>query len=449
MAGPLARVRVLDFTIFQQGPQATLVMADMGADVIKAEPPGFGDLGRVLQMHGEHRVSAYHLAHSRGKRSITINLKSAEGVEVARRLCAWADVFVHNFRPGVMERLGLGYDEVRAINPRIIYAHASGWGARGPKATHPAFDIAAQARSGLMSMTGEADGGPLPVGVAIADYVGAMNFALSIIAALYARDRTGAAEHIEGDAVNHEGARKDEESGRPLSADGRRGDGASAPASSPTASVPSVDHPARNGQKVETSLFGAAIAAQAWELQTYALGRQRRRSGRGHAYLPTIWRTFQTADGWAVIGGVGDNRWPAFCRAISMPDLEQDERFATGLSRIANIDALYAVLDGHFVSKTTAAWMELLEACDMICAPVADHEAVLQDEQAIANEYIVEVDHPTLGRTQVVGHPWTFSETPPTVAAAAPELGEHTEEILLDLGYSWDEIGALREAKAV
>jgi crotonobetainyl-CoA:carnitine CoA-transferase CaiB-like acyl-CoA transferase len=305
------------------------------------------------------------------------------------------DVMVHNFRPGVMERLGFGYDEVRALQPGIIYAHASGWGGQGPKTTHPAFDIAAQARSGLMSMTGEVDGGPLPVGVAIADYVGAMNLAMSVIAALYSREKTGI------------------------------------------------------GQKIETSLFGSAIAAQAWEIQAYILGRRKRRSGRGHAYLPTIWRTFKTADGWAVIGGVGDDRWPAFCAAVGMPELEQDERFANALSRIVNIDALYALLDDKFLVKTTAEWIPVLESHDMICAPVQDYETLLDDPQALANEYVLTVDHPTNGPTQIVGFPWKFSETPAVAAAAAPELGQHTEEILLDLGYTWEQISALREAKAI
>src|SRR4029078_11364746 len=197
MPGALEGVRVLDFTLFQQGPQATMAMADMGADVIKIEPRVFGDLGRVLQIHGEHRVSAYHLAHSRGKRSLTVDLKNDAGKGIIRRLLPGADVFVHNFRPGVMEKLGFGYDDVRTINPRVIYAHASGWGARGPKATHPAFDIAAQARSGLMSMTGEAEGGPLPAGAAIADYMVAMNLAMAINAALYHRERTGVGQKVE------------------------------------------------------------------------------------------------------------------------------------------------------------------------------------------------------------------------------------------------------------
>ena len=395
MAGALSGVRVLDFTVFQQGPQATLVMADMGADVIKIEARVFGDFGRLLQMHGEHRLSADHLAHSRGKRSITIDLKTVAGREIVRRLVPTADVFIHNFRPGVMERLGLGYDDVRALNERMIYAHASGWGDKGPKAYNPAFDIAAQARSGLMSMTGETDGGPLPAGVAIADYIGAMNLALAVAAALYSREVTG------------------------------------------------------KGQKIDTSLFGSAIASQAWELQTYMLRGVKRRSGRGHAYLPTIWRTFQTADGWAVVGGVGDDRWPAFCAAVAMPELEHDERFANGLARIVNIDALYALLDDKFLVKSTAEWMVELEGHDMICAPVLDYEDLRHDEQALANEYLLTVEHPTNGPTQVVGFPWKFSETPAVAAAAAPELGEHTEAILLEAAYTWDEIAALRDAQAI
>jgi crotonobetainyl-CoA:carnitine CoA-transferase CaiB-like acyl-CoA transferase len=395
MPGPLAGVRVLDFTVFQQGPQATLVMADMGADIIKVEPPVFGDFGRLLHMFGEHRVSSYFLAHNRGKRSITLNLKDPQAVEIARKLVPTVDVMTHNFRPGVMERLGLGYDDLRPLNERLIYGHASGWGAQGPKATHPAFDIAAQARSGLMSMTGEADGGPLPAGVAIADYIGAMNLALAVIAALYARERTGV------------------------------------------------------GQKIDTSLFGSAIASQAWELQTYMMGRVRRRSGRGHGYLPTIWRTFQTADGWAVVGGVGDDRWPDFCAAVAMPELQDDARFKDGLVRIQNIDALYALLDDKFLVKTTAAWMEVLEKHDMICAPVQDYETLSNDEQALANEYLLQVEHPLAGPTQVVGFPWKFSETPASAAPAAPELGQHTEEILLDLGYTWEQIATLRDAKAI
>ena len=391
--GPLDGITVLDFTIFQQGPQATLALCDMGADVIKVEPPKFGDLGRYVARH-EH-TSAYHLAHNRGKRSITVDLKSEAGREIIRRLIPNADVLAHNFRPGIMEKLGFGYDAARALNERIIYAHASGWGPKGAKAEHPAFDIAAQARAGIMSMTGEIDGSPLPAGAAIADYSGAMNFALSIVAALYAREKTGVA------------------------------------------------------QKVETSLFGATIAMQAWELQYYLLSGRQQRGGRGHAYLPTIWRVFETKDGWAVIGGVGDDRWHDFCEAVGMPELEHDERFADGFHRAANLQALYALLDDKFLARTTGEWIPVLEAHDMICAPVANYDDVSRDPQALANEYVLAVEHPTLGETKVVGHSWSFSETPAQVAAWAPEVGQHSEEILLELGYTWEQITALRDAGAI
>ena len=389
--GPLEGVRVLDFTVYQQGPQASLVFADMGAQVIKVEAPHHGDLGRVLGSVGEERFSPYFLAHNRGKRSITLNLKNEGARQVCYQLAERSDVAIHNFRPGVMERLGLGYDDLRAANPRIIYGHASGWGAKGPRATHPAFDLAAQAQGGLVSVTGEAGGFPLPAGAAIADYVGAANLAMAVIAALYARERTGL------------------------------------------------------GQKIDTSLLGGQVAMQAWEIQYYVTHRRQGRAGRGHHYLPTIWRVFRTADSHCVVGGLPENRWPAFCQAIGRPEVEGDERFANYFDRMAHIDELYAILDEIFPQKTTAEWMELLAAADCICAPVASYEDLLHDEQLRANEYIVEVDHPTQGRIPVVGAPWRFSETPASVASAAPELGQHTEEVLQELGYSWEQIGGLRE----
>jgi crotonobetainyl-CoA:carnitine CoA-transferase CaiB-like acyl-CoA transferase len=388
---PLEGVRVLDFTIYQQGPQASLVFADLGADVVKVEAPRYGDLGRMLGITGEDRFSPYFLAHNRGKRSITLNLKDPEATKVCHQLAGRSDVLVHNYRPGVMERLGLGYEELREANPRLIYGHASGWGTKGPRATHPAFDLAAQAQGGLVGVTGEPDGYPLPAGAAVADYSGAINLALAVMTALYVRERTGA------------------------------------------------------GQKIETSLLGGQVAMQAWEIQYYITHRQTGRAGRGHAYLPTIWRVFKTADSHVVVGGLPENRWPAFCRALGKPELEQDPRFAGFLNRLANLQELYAILDEAFATKTNAEWMALLADADCICAPVASYEELLHDPQVLANEYIVEIDHPTRGRMQVVGAPWRFSETPAEVAAAAPELGQHTEEILQELGYSWEQISGLRE----
>jgi CoA:oxalate CoA-transferase len=251
MGGPLEGVKVLDFTAFQQGPQATVVLADMGAEVTKVEAPLLGDLGRYMALLDQpERFSAYFLVHNRGKRSITLNLKTEEGCRIAYLLAERSDVAVHNFRPGVAERLGIGYEDLKGVNPRLIYAHASGWGTRGPKADRPCFDIAAQARGGLIGVTGEPDGYPLPAGVSVADYSGATNLALAIVAALYAREHTGL------------------------------------------------------GQKVEVSLLGSQVAMQSWELQYFLLsGQDPGRAGRGHGYLPTIWRVFKTADGYAVVGG--------------------------------------------------------------------------------------------------------------------------------------------------
>lgn len=395
MAHPLEGIRVLDFTMFQQGPQATLVLADMGAEVLKVESPVFGDLGRHLAQHGPDNFSSYFLAHNRGKKSITIHLKTQEGQEIVRRLVERSDVLAHNTRPGVMERLGLGYEDVRAINPAIIYAHASGWGSKGPKAKHPSFDVAAQARSGLIGVTGEPGGFPLPAGAAVADYAGAMNLAIGILTALLVRERTGV------------------------------------------------------GQRIESSLLGASVAMQAWEIQTYLLGGQWRKAGRGHPYLPTIWRVFKTADAYAVVGGMPENRWPAFCRAIGMPELETDPRFENFFARRDHLDELYPILDRVFLERTTADWMNVLEPADMICAPVATYADVVTDPQVLDNDYVLTVEHPNRGPMQVVGSPLRFSETEIEVQAAAPEQGQHTEETLLELGYTWEDIAALREKGAI
>ncbi|MBI1885933.1 MAG: CoA transferase [Chloroflexi bacterium] len=392
MTGPLEGIRVLDFTIAQQGPYATLLMADMGAEVIKVEQPGHGEIGRVLAVDRESRVSCYFLAINRGKKSLTVDLKKEKGRELVLRLARDCDVVVHNFRPGVMEKLGLGYDEFRGANPRIIYASASAFGTRGPLGRKPGNDILAQAVSGLVSVTGENDGShPLPTGVAIADHVGAVTLALGILAALLHRERTG------------------------------------------------------EGQQVEASLLGSMVAAQSWELTHYLVTRQLPgRAGRGHHHLPLLWQVYTTADGYMAIGGLYPHRWPDFCAAIDWPDLAGDERFESLGNRIRNRDELNRLLDGHFARRPAAEWLKRLEAADIFCAPVHDYEQVATDPQNRENEYLVPLRHPQLGDITVVGSPIRFSATPAEIREADPALGQHTDEVLQGFGYSAEEIERLR-----
>ncbi len=395
MGGPLEGIRVLDFTIAQQGPYAPLLMADMGADVIKVEQPGRGEIGRVLGMDRKRAVSVYFLAINRGKRSLTVDLKSEKGREIALRLARDCDVVANNFRPGVMEKLGLDYEAFKQVNPRIIYAAASAFGTKGRLGRKPGNDILAQAMSGLMSTTGE-DDVPLPTGAAIADHMSGLTLALGVVTALLVRERTGV------------------------------------------------------GQKVETSLLGSTLASQSWELTHYlATGEKQPKAGRGNALLPLIWYSYRTADGYMAIGGVPPDRWHAFCQAIDWPELETDERFAGLGGRIREKAELNRLLDEHFSTRTTEEWLQRLEAGDIFCAPVYDYAQVIEEPQVYDNRYLVPVQHPRLGEITVVNFPIQFSETPAAISAAEPPLGEHTDEVLEGFGYEAEEIERLRDEGVV
>ncbi len=395
MGGPLEGIRVLDFTIAQQGPYATLLMADMGADVIKVEQPGRGEIGRMLGMDRKRAVSVYFLAINRGKRSLTLDLKSERGREVALRLARDCDVVANNFRPGVMEKLGLDYEAFKQANPRIIYATASAFGTKGRLGRKPGNDILAQAMSGLMSTTGE-DDTPLPTGAAIADHMSGLTLALGVVTALLARERTGV------------------------------------------------------GQKVETSLLGSTLASQSWELAHYlATGEKQPKAGRGNALLTLIWYSYRTADGYMAIGGVPPDRWHAFCQAIEWPELETDERFAWLGDRLREKAELNRLLDEHFSTRTTEEWLQRLEAGDIFCAPVYDYAQVVEEPQVYDNDYLVPVQHPRMGEITLVNFPIQFSETPTAISAAEPPLGEHTDEVLEGFGYEAEEIERLRQEGVV
>lgn len=395
MAGPLDGLRVLDFTIAQQGPYATLLLADMGAEVIKIEQPGRGEVGRVLGIDRASGAGAYFLAINRGKKSLTLELKSDQGREVALRLSRDCDIVVHNFRPGVMEKLGLGYEAFKAQNPKVIYAGASAFGSKGPMGDKPGNDILAQAYGGLMSMTGEGDA-PIPTGAAIADHVGALTLAMGIVSALFHRERTG------------------------------------------------------KGQEIEGSLLGSLMAAQSWELTLHMMnGQLHEKAGRGNSLLPFQWYTYQTADGYLAVGGVTPDRWPGFCEAIERPEWATDEHWSSIGNRVRERHVINGMIDKKLQTRDTGYWLPRLEAADIFCTPVMDYAELTSSEQANANGYILEIDHPRYGPTKVIPFPLTFSDSPTDSSRPEPMLGEHSESVLRDRGYSDEEIESLGSAGVI
>lgn len=396
MPGPLAGIRVLDFSIVVQGPQCAAMLADLGADVVKIERRDYGDPARLIPISANDHRSAYFYAHNRGKRSVTLDITRPAGVEVALKLIATADVMLSSFRPGVLDRLGLGYETCAAVNPRLIYATASALGTKGPDASRPGVDLVAQAMGGLISTTGQEGEFPTPVGAVIADSAGGQALCVGILAALLARAQTG------------------------------------------------------HGQRVDASLLGGQIWAQAAELTYYLVGGVTLgRANRGHAALPYLYRVFRTADGYIAVAGVGDREWPGFIRAIERPELEHDPRFANGQLRTRHLTELFTILDPLFATRTTAEWCARLHAEDQRFGPVNDYAAVASYEQAYANSYLVAVDHPQWGAIKAIGNPVNLSETPAQPAAWAPELGQHTEEVLLAAGYTWEDIVRLRESGVI
>lgn len=399
MPGPLSGIKILDFTWAQQGPYATVILSDMGAEIIKVERRIIGDMGRGIAASGwdpSQGFRPYFWAHDRGKKSITVDLTKPEAREIILKLAEKCDVAVNNFRPEVMAKLGIGYEDMKARNPKIIYANACALGSRGPKAHRPGLDIVGQAMGGIMSVTGLPDTPPQPAGAAIADQIGAIHLAMGILSALVARERFGV------------------------------------------------------GQQVEVSLYGSVVGLQAWEIDNYSIMKEPpKRSGRGHQLIPGLWGSFQTADGWMVIGGVSDARWPAFCQALGIPELATDERFDHGLKRMQNRDILVPLVEERLRQHTTAEWMDKLDRLDVIGAPVQTYDDIINDPQALANDYIVEMEDPVRGPVKIVGCPIRLTETPTKPQGAPPELGQHTEEILLELGYSWEEIERLKDGEVI
>jgi len=375
------------------GPYCAMLLADLGADVVKVEPPS-GDSTR--QMPGAvGSDSPSFNAVNRGKRSIVLNLKAREGRELLLRLAGASDILIENYRPGVMAALGLDYPTVSALNARIIYASISGYGQTGPHAHKGGFDLVAQGVSGIMSITGEPGGAPVKAGVPLTD-LGAGLFALvGILAALHARERTGL------------------------------------------------------GQHVDTSLVDAGVALSVWEATEFFSGRGVPAAlGSAHR-MNAPYQAIRCADGYITIGAANERLFRRLCDVLGHPEWAAMPEFADNASRVRNRAALAERIESVLRDRPCAHWLALFDANDFPCGPINDYAAVFEDPQVQAREMVMNIDHPTLGAVKALGSPIKMSATPPDPSRRAPLLGEHTDEVLRESGVSAEEIGRLRNAGAI
>ena len=394
--GALEGIRVVDVGLLVQGPQAAQTLRDLGAEVIKVELPGLGDMARWIPISMEDLRTPYFEACNRGKKSITVDLRVAEGANIFRKLVDTADVLVANFKPGTLEAWGLSYEALSKSNPGLIYAMGSTFGPEGKGADREGADLAGQAAGGLISTTGSDGEPPTPVGATIADHIGSMNMAVGILAALFSRNVTG------------------------------------------------------KGQRIDVSLLGGQIYAQASEYTAYLMtGEVPGRSNGGHPLLPMAYGVLETADGYIALVGVLPDKRQALYEAAGVPELIEDERFAPIIYTTEIRQELFRLLADGFKAKTTNEWAPILDRIEVRYAPVNDYEQAASDPLVTTNKYIVELEDFNGETRRVVGSPIKMSDTPTSPSASAPELGQHTEEILLELGYSWEQIGELRDLQAI
>ena len=393
--GPLEGVKVIEFAHIMAGPVTGLMLADMGAEVIKVEKvPGGDDTRRSVppEVDGE---SAAFLMMNRNKRGIALNLKTDGGKAVARRLIASADVVTENYRKGTMERLGIGYEAVRKSNPGIIYAELSGFGRSGPYAERAGFDLIAQGMSGLMSVTGSGPGeAPMKCGAPLTDITAGILAAMGILGAYIHRLKTGA------------------------------------------------------GQRIDTSLFEAGIVHTYWQSAiAFATGVSPVPMGSAHP-LNAPYQAFETADGWITIGAANQANWMKLLDALEAPHIGEDPRFSENPGRMENLSALVSVLAPIFKTRTSADWLNRLERAGVPAGPVLDITAMHRDPQTLARQMVLKVRHSKLGETETLGHPVKYSLTPVRIERGAPMFGEHSREILSEHGYDEKTINELIAAGA-
>ncbi len=392
MSLSLEGLKILDLTRVLAGPYCTMVLGDLGADVIKIEQPGKGDDSRQFgpYVNGE---SAYFMSINRNKRSMTLNLKKPEAKELFFELIKEVDVVVENYRPGTMEKLGLGYDVLKEVNPKIIYAASSGFGHTGPYSKRPAYDGVVQAMGGIMSITGQKGGKPTRVGPSMGDITAGLFTAIGILAAVNYRNETG------------------------------------------------------EGQKVDVSMLDCQVAILENALARYfATGVSPKPAGNRHSTIVPF-EPFETSDGEIMIAVGNDNLWRKYCTEIGHPEMTDDERFKTNPLRGENYDILRLTLGGIMQEDTTESWYKRLTEAGIPCGPINNIEMVTKDPQVKERDMIVEVDHEIAGKTKLPGVPIKMSETQGTIRKAAPVLGEDTEEILKELLNKDDKaIESLKEA---
>jgi crotonobetainyl-CoA:carnitine CoA-transferase CaiB-like acyl-CoA transferase len=391
----LAGIRVVELAQIMAGPTCGQLLADMGADVIKVEKLPGGDDSRSYSHPSVNGESAAFMMMNRNKRGIAVNLKSAGGLAVVKKLLQTADVVTENYRVGTLDKLGLGWDVLQALNPRLVYCAISGYGRSGPYADKGGFDLIAQGFSGLMSITGMPGGPPVKVGPPIADITAGILAALGTVAALNARHTSG------------------------------------------------------RGQMVDTSLMEAAIVQTYWHSAIYlATGENPAPTGSAHI-LSAPYQAFPTADGWINIGGANQSNWERIARAIGREDLIADPRFATNGERMKNLAALTPLIAERMKTRPSADWIREFEAAGMPVGPINKIGDMLADPHVAAREMVIELDHPKAGRTKALGLPIKFSDTPGAVTRPAPLLGQHTREILASLGYDDAAIDDLATSGAV
>lgn len=391
---PLTGISVLDFTQIMAGPFCTMLLADMGADVIKIERPGGGDDTRRMGPPFVNGESAAFLAINRNKRSLVLDLKSHDGAEIALNMAKETDVLVQNMRPGSMKRLGLDYEALSVVNEGLVYCSISGFGMTGPYKDRAGFDLVAQGMSGLMSVTGFQDLPPAKVGVPITDLNAGMFAANAVLSAYIHRIKTG------------------------------------------------------EGQHIDTSLLEAGLSYTVLQTAMYfATNQVPGPLGSGHP-LNAPYQAFATSDGYINIGAANQANWERTCKAVDLEGLLDDPRFATNADRISNLGPLIDILQDTFVTRSTDAWLEVLLEAGVPTGPILDISQVYADPQVTAREMAIELEHPSAGRITNIGIPAKLSKTPGSLRSAAPTLGQHTDEVLRDFGYTANDVTHLR-AKGV